>query len=178
MLHRRWTNHVVSLYLTQVAGDAHIVPGVVVELPIDGLHQCLESTRAQVDDQPHGAALQRQVDVVGRLASVQHEAVALQRAKGKRDLVRAALDGRQRQVIAEELVPLECGHRHFLPWRDMRMKRGGVTVTDMYRSYRVAGTRVWCISGLVTHTQDTIGSKRNEKEMYGDKRVSKTDEEV
>lgn len=38
---------------------------------------------------------------------MQHEAVALQRAEGKRDLVSAALDGRQRQVVAEELVAFE-----------------------------------------------------------------------
>lgn len=99
-----------SVYLAQVAGDAHIMPGVVVELAVDRLHQGLEGPRAQVDDQPNGAALQRKVDVVGRLAGVEHEAVALQRAEGKRDLVGAALDGRQRQVVAEELVALEGGH--------------------------------------------------------------------
>ncbi len=41
---------------------------------------------------------------------MQHEAVALQCSEGKRDLVGAALDGRQRQVVAEELVALESGH--------------------------------------------------------------------
>lgn len=99
-----------SVYLAQVAGNAHIMPGVVVELAIDGLHQGLESPRAQVDDQPNCAALQRKVYVVGRFPSVQHEPVALQCAEGKRDLVGAALDGRQRQVVAEEFVALEGGH--------------------------------------------------------------------
>lgn len=102
------------VYLAQVAGDAHIMPGVVVELAIHRLHQGLERPRAQVDDQPNCAALQRQVYVVCRLASVQHQAVALQCAEGKRDLVRAALDGRQRQVVAEELIALEGGYRLFL----------------------------------------------------------------
>lgn len=86
------------------------MPSVVVELAVDGLDQGLEGARAQVDDQPHGAALERQVDVVGRLARVEHEAVALQRAEGERDLVGAALDRRQRQVVAEELVALEGCH--------------------------------------------------------------------
>lgn len=96
-----------SVYLAQVASDAHVMPGVVVELAVDGLDQGLERPRAKVDDQPDRTALQGEVYVVGRLAGVQHEAVALQRAKGKRDLVGAALDGRQRQVIAEELVAFE-----------------------------------------------------------------------
>lgn len=47
-----------TIYLPQVASDAHIMPSVVVELAVDGLNQGLESARAQVDDQPHGAALQ------------------------------------------------------------------------------------------------------------------------
>ena len=105
-----------SVYLAQVAGDAHVMPGVVVELAVDGLHQGLECPRAQVDDQPNGTALQGKVDVVGRFAGVQHEAVALQRAEGERDLISAALDGRQRQVIAEELVALEGGYWLLLTW--------------------------------------------------------------
>lgn len=48
---------------------------------------------------------------------MEHEAVALQGAKGKCDLIGAALDGRQRQVIAEELVALEGGYRLFLTWK-------------------------------------------------------------
>ena len=97
-------------YLPQVARDPDVMPGVVVELAVDRLHQRLEGAGAQVDDQPDGAALQGQVDVVGRLPRVQHEAVALERAEGESDLVRAALDGRQGQVVAEELVPFEGGH--------------------------------------------------------------------
>lgn len=85
-----------SVYLAQVASDAHIMPGVVVELAVDGLDQGLKCPRAKVDDQPNCTALQGKVYVVGRLAGVQHEAVALQSAKGKGDLISAALDGRQR----------------------------------------------------------------------------------
>lgn len=39
-----------SVYLAQVAGDAHIMPGVVIELAVDRLHQSLKGPRAQVDD--------------------------------------------------------------------------------------------------------------------------------
>lgn len=54
-----------NAYLAQVASDAHVMPGIVVELAVDGLHQSLERPRAQVDDQPHCSTLQREVDVVG-----------------------------------------------------------------------------------------------------------------
>ncbi|TNN33915.1 hypothetical protein EYF80_055923 [Liparis tanakae] len=90
-------------YLSQVARDFDVVPGVVVELPVDRLHDGLEGPGAQVDDQRHGAVLQRQVDVVGRLARVQQQPVALPRLEGQRDLVAAALDGVLRQVVAEVL---------------------------------------------------------------------------
>ena len=109
-------------YLPQVARDPDVMPGVVVELAVDRLHQRLEGAGAQVDDQPDGAALQGQVDVVGRLPRVQHEAVALERAEGESDLVRAALDGCQGQVVAEELVPFEGGHRLFPPWEKGRRR--------------------------------------------------------
>jgi len=86
------------------------VPAVVVELAVDGLHQRLEGAGAQVDDEPDGAALEREVDVVGRLARVQQQPVALPRAERQRQLVRAALDRAVREVVAEELVALEGGH--------------------------------------------------------------------
>ncbi len=53
-----------SVYLAQVAGDAHVMPGVVVELAVDGLHQGLKRPRTQVDHQPDCAALQGKVYVV------------------------------------------------------------------------------------------------------------------
>ncbi|CAG5929507.1 unnamed protein product [Menidia menidia] len=106
---------IYHLQSREVAGDSHIVPGVIVELAIDRLHQGFKSPRAQVDDQPDCAALQRKVDIVSRLAGVQHQPVALQRSEGKGDLVGAALDGCQGQVVAEELVAFEGGDRFFLP---------------------------------------------------------------
>lgn len=69
------------------------MPRVVIELPINGLHNGLKGSGAEVDDEGHGAVLQRQVDVVGRLPGVQDEAVPLPRLEGQRDLVAAALDG-------------------------------------------------------------------------------------
>lgn len=59
-----------TIYLPQVASDAHVMPSVVVELAVDGFDQGLESPRPQIDNQPHRAALQREVDVVCRLAGV------------------------------------------------------------------------------------------------------------
>lgn len=111
-----------GVYLAQVAGDAHIVPGVVIELAVDRLHEGLEGPGTQVDDQPDGAALQRKVHIVSWLAGVQHEAISLQSSEGKRDLIGAALDGCQRQVVAEELIALEGGDWFFLT---LRKRRGG-----------------------------------------------------
>lgn len=54
-----------SVYLAQVASDAHVMPGVVVELAIDRLNQGLKCPRAQVDDQPNCTTLQGKVYVVG-----------------------------------------------------------------------------------------------------------------
>ncbi|GCC18291.1 hypothetical protein chiPu_0022075 [Chiloscyllium punctatum] len=113
-------------YLTEVAGDPNVVPAVVVELAVDGLHQSLEGPRAQVDDQRNGAVLQRQVDVVGRLARVQDEPVALQGPEREGDLVAAALDGVVREVVAEELGALEGGYGLFLRCRGV----GGVGEKD------------------------------------------------
>lgn len=103
-----------ATHLAAVARHPHVVPVVVVELPAGGLHQGLERTRAQVDDQPQSSVAQRQVDVVGRPPRVEQQAVPLQGAEGQRDLVHAALDGRLRQVVAEELVAFEGGHRLLL----------------------------------------------------------------
>lgn len=86
------------------------MPRVVVELAVRRLHESLEGARAQVDDQAHGSALQRQIDVIGRLAGVEQEAVSLQSPEGQRDLICAALDGLLGQVVAEELITLERGH--------------------------------------------------------------------
>jgi len=92
-----------------------VVPGVVVELPVGGFHEGLEGPGAQVDDQPQGPVPQGQVDVVGRAARVQQQAVPLQRAEGHGDLVQTALNGSLGQVVAEELVASEGGDRLLLP---------------------------------------------------------------
>lgn len=86
------------------------MPGVVIELSIDRLNYSLEGSRAQVDDQRDSAVLQRQVDVVGRLARVQDETVALPGFKRQSDLIATALDGILRQVIAEVLGTPERRH--------------------------------------------------------------------
>ena len=85
------------------------MPIIVIKFPIDRLHQSLKRSRAQINDEGDGAVFQRQVDVVGRFARVQHEAVPLERLEGEGDLVAAALDGVQGQVVAEELRALEGG---------------------------------------------------------------------
>lgn len=97
-------------YLTQVAGHTDSMPGIVVELAVGRLHQSLKGAGAQVDDQAHSTAFQRQVDVVGGLSGVEEEAVPLQCSEGQGDFIGAALDGLLGQVVAEELITLECGH--------------------------------------------------------------------
>lgn len=97
-------------YLTEVPGNLHIMPGIVIKFPIDGLNQGLEGPRAQVDDQRDSTVLQRQVDVVSRFACVEHQAIALQGLEGKRDLIAAALDGVWREVVTEVLRALEGRH--------------------------------------------------------------------
>lgn len=104
-----WSNPIsttafrVSGYLTEIPGNFHIMPGIVIKFSIDGLHQGLKGPRAQVDDQRDRTALQRQVDVVGGFARVEHQAIALQGLEGESDLVAAALDGVWRQVVAKIL---------------------------------------------------------------------------
>lgn len=100
-------------YLPQVSRDLDVVPGVVVKLAVDGFNERLEGAGAEVDDEPDGAALQRQVHVIGRFTRVEHEAVPLQGSERQRDLIRAALDGGHGQVIAEKLIAFERRHRFF-----------------------------------------------------------------
>lgn len=101
------------------------MPGIVVEFAIDGLHDGLKGSRAEIDDQRHGAVLQRQVDVVGRLARVQNKAVALPGLEGERDLVTAALDGVLREVVAEVFRASKGGHVLLTGWKR--------TETDQHR---------------------------------------------
>ncbi len=100
----------VQHYLSEVACDFHIVPGVVVEFAIDRLDNGLEGSGTQVDDQRNGPIFQGQVDVVCWLARVKDKAISLPSLEGQCDLVAAALDGILRQVVAEVLGTSECGH--------------------------------------------------------------------
>lgn len=93
------------------------MPCVVVKLAVDWLHNGLEGPRPQVNDQGDGAVLQGQVDVIGRLAGVQNEPVALPRLEGQSDLIAAALDGVLRQVIAKVFGPTEGGHVLIPRWK-------------------------------------------------------------
>lgn len=97
-------------HLAVVACHSNIVPDVVIELPTGRFHQCLESTRAQVDDQPQGSIPQGQVDIVSRPPRVKQQAVPLLGAEGERDLIQTALNGSLGEVVAEELIAFEGGH--------------------------------------------------------------------
>lgn len=124
-LPRTETARAAAAHLAQVSSHTDVVPVVVIELAVHGLHQSLEGTGAQVDHQPDGAALEREVDVVGRLPGVEHQAVALEGAEGEGDLVGAALDGVVRKVVAEEFVPFEGRHEFLFPCRGDTSGRGG-----------------------------------------------------
>ena len=98
-----------TLYLPQIPCDLHIMPLVVVESPQHRFNKGFKGPGAQIYDEGDGAIAQRQVDIVCRLARVQDETIALPSAKGKRDLVAAALNGALREVVAEILSSAECG---------------------------------------------------------------------
>lgn len=93
------------------------MPGVIVEFAVDRLHDGLKGSRTEIDDQGHRAVLQRQVDIVGRLARVQNEPVALPGLERERDLVTAALDGVLREVVAEVFRASEGGHVLLTGWK-------------------------------------------------------------
>ena len=97
-------------YLSEVAGHFDIMPRVVVELPVDWLHDGFEGSRTQVDNEGDRSVLQRQVDVVSWLAGVKDKAVTLPGLEGERDLVAAALDGVLGEIVAEVLWTSEGGH--------------------------------------------------------------------
>lgn len=112
-----WCTHT---HLAEVAGHSNIVPGVVVELPTGRLHQGLEGTGAQVDDQPQSSVPQGQVNIVSWPPRVKQQAVPLHGAEGQRDLIQTALNGSLGQVVAEELIAFEGGHWLLLPWEGRR----------------------------------------------------------
>lgn len=115
-------------YLTEVPGNLHIMPGIVIKFSIDRLNQGLKGPWAQVDNQRDGTVLQRQVDVVSRFACVEHQAVALQSLEGKRDLIAAALDGVRRQIITEVLWALEGRHILLSHWKIQGLGKKGKNV--------------------------------------------------
>lgn len=97
-------------HLAAVTRHSNIMPDIIIELHTGRLHQGLESTRAQVDDQPQSSITQGQVDVVGRPPCVEQQAIPLQGAEGHSDLIHTALNGSLGQVVAEELIAFEGGH--------------------------------------------------------------------
>lgn len=111
-------------HLPAIARHPDIVPVVVVELPAGRLHQGLERTGTEIDDQPQSPVPQGQVDVVSRPSRVEQQAVPLQGAEGQRDLVHAALNRGLGQVVAEELVAFERGNRLLLACEE----RGNISV--------------------------------------------------
>lgn len=111
-------------HLPAIARHPDIVPVVVVEVPAGRLHQGLERTGTEIDDQPQSPVPQGQVDVVSRPPRVEEQAVPLQGAEGQRDLVHAALNRGLGQVEAEELVAFERGNRLLLACEE----RGSISV--------------------------------------------------
>lgn len=105
------------------------MPGVVVKLAVHRFDEGLEGARAEVDDEPDGAALQRKVHVIGRFARVEHEAIPLQGSERQRDLIRAALDRSHGQVVAEKLVALERRHRFFFTRWEKKKKHQKTNIT-------------------------------------------------
>lgn len=116
-------------YLTEIPRYFHIMPIIVIKFSIDWLHKSFKGPGPQINDQRNRPVFQRQVDVVGRFARVQHESVPLQGSERERDLVAAALNRVLRQVVAEVFGTLK-GRHVFLPScrrRRENKKRGEAT---------------------------------------------------
>lgn len=101
--------HPQRYYLTEVPRYFDIMPIIVIKLPIDRLHQSFEGSGPQINDEWDGPVFQRQVDVVGGFARVQHQAIPLQGLEWQRDFVAAALNRVQGQIVAEELGSFKGG---------------------------------------------------------------------
>lgn len=99
------------------------MPIIVIKLPIDRLHQSFKGSRSQINDKRDGPVFQRQVNVVGGFAGVQHQAVSLQGLERQRDFVAAALDRIRGQIIAEELGSFEGGDILLFSCGDKKKKR-------------------------------------------------------
>lgn len=118
--------HPQRCYLTKVPRYFDIMPIIVIKLPIDRLHQSFEGSGTQINDERDGPVFQRQVNVVGGFARVQHQAVPLQSLEGQRDFVAAALDRIRGQIIAEELRSLEGGNILLFSCGDKKKKEKGL----------------------------------------------------
>lgn len=94
------------------------MPIIVIKFPIDRLHQGFKGPGPQINDERERPVFQRQVDVVGRFARVQHQSVPVLRLEGERDLVAAALYRVLRQVVAEVLRAFEGRHVFLFPWKE------------------------------------------------------------
>lgn len=86
------------------------MPMVVIKFATDWLHNGLEGSRSQVNDQGDGAVFQSQVDIIGRLARVQDQPVTLPCLEGECDLIAATLNGVLREVIAQIFRSTESGY--------------------------------------------------------------------
>ena len=69
-------------YLPEVAGYFDIMPRVVVKLSVYWFHNGFKCSRAQVDNKGNGTIFQRQVDIIGRLARVEDQTIALPGLEG------------------------------------------------------------------------------------------------
>lgn len=118
--------HPQRCYLTEVPRYFDIMPIIVIKLPIDRLHQSFEGSGPQINDERDGPIFQRQVDVVGGFARVQHQAVPLQGLERQRDFVTAALNWIQGQIVAEELGSFEGGDIVLLSCGDKKKKEEGL----------------------------------------------------
>lgn len=115
--------HPQRCYLTEVPRYFDIMPIIVIKLPIDRLHQSFEGSGPQINDERDGPVFQRQVDVVGGFARVQHQAIPLQGLERQRDFVTAALNRVQGQIVAEELGSFEGGDIVLLSCGDKKKKK-------------------------------------------------------
>lgn len=121
--------HPHDCYLTEIPRYFDIMPIIVIKLPIDRLHQSFEGSGPQINDERDSPIFQRQVDIVGRFARVQHQAVPLQSFEGQCDFIAAALNRVQGQIVAEELGSFEGGDILLFSCRDKERRRCWINIS-------------------------------------------------
>lgn len=137
-----WFIDLISLnplhrYLTEIPCYFDIMPIIVIKFSIDRLHQGFKGPGSQINDQRNSAVFQRQVDVVGRFARVQHQSVPLQGFKRERDLIAAALYRVLRQVVAEVLGTFEGRYVFFFPCKgEEKKEKERAVLTSSVRQVR------------------------------------------